>query len=82
MKCSGETTEYGVMVDRSACLVWYLPGKKWSTMPEEKKEKYKQQYVALKAAYDTELKTFYEAHPDAKPPPKQTASSKYVSQVV
>ena len=51
-------------------------------MPEEKKEKYKQQYVALKAAYDTELKTFYEAHPDAKPPPKQTASSKYVSQVL
>jgi hypothetical protein len=49
-------------------------GKKWSTMAEEKKEKYKQQYVALKAAYDTQLKTFYEEHPDAKPPPKQPAS--------
>ena len=47
-------------------------------MPEEKKMKYKQQHAMLKAAYNTQLKSFYDEHPDAKLPPKNTSTSKYV----
>lgn len=48
-----------------------LSGKKWSALPQEKKDKYKQQHALLKAAYEAKLKAFYEEHPDARPPPKQ-----------
>ena len=45
------------------------PGKKWNMIGHEKQERYKQQHVALKAAYETQLQRFYEEHPDAKPAP-------------
>ena len=53
-----------------------LPGKKWSALPDEKKEKYKQQHALMKVSYEAELKSFYDEHPDARPPPKQSATSK------
>ena len=47
-------------------------------MSEEKKERYKQQHAMLRTAYLAQLQSFYEEHPDAKPPPKQPNPSKYV----
>ena len=43
-------------------------GKRWKSIGAEKQDKYKQQYVALKAKYEEELEQFYLDHPDARPP--------------
>lgn len=43
-------------------------GKKWRSMAPEKQEKYRQQYVALKRVYESQLQKFYAEHPDARPP--------------
>ncbi|CAI8010131.1 High mobility group protein DSP1 [Geodia barretti] len=51
-------------------------GKKWSALPKEKKEKYKQQHTLLKASYEVKLKEFYDEHPDARPQPKQPSGSR------
>ena len=42
-------------------------GKKWRSMEAEKRDKYKQQYIALKAVYEAEMMQFYEEHPDVRP---------------
>ena len=53
-----------------------MSGKKWSALPKEKKEKYKQQHTLLKASYEVKLKEFYDEHPDARPQPKQPSGSR------
>ena len=35
-------------------------------MGADRQEKYKQQYVALRTSYKSELEQFYSDHPDAK----------------
>ena len=69
-----ESTQFNVL--ESSLIFSNSPGRKWSSMGEEKKERYKQQHAVMKTAYEAQLKQFYEEHPDAKPPPKQPAPSK------
>ena len=50
-------------------------GKRWQTMGAEKQEKYKQQSLLLRKAYNTEMEMFYQEHPDARPPPSKVQRS-------